>query len=109
MAEFSYAPDMERAEHYSTDDLSARKGKVDPTGPIWELHVDGASNAQGTGAGVILTNPDREKLRYARHYGFQASNNEGEYEALIVGLELAQNLNIQNLRIYCGGGARQRT
>ena len=46
---------------------------------------------------MILTNPDREKLRYALHYGFQASNNEAEYEALIVGLELAQKLNVQNL------------
>ena len=46
---------------------------------------------------MILANPDREKLRYALHYGFQASNNEAEYEALIVGLELAQKLNVRNL------------
>ena len=26
--------------------------------PIWKLSVDGASNAQGSGAGVILTSPE---------------------------------------------------
>jgi hypothetical protein len=46
VAEFSYTPDMGRAEDDSTDDLWARKRKVGPTGPIWELHVDGAYNAQ---------------------------------------------------------------
>ena len=83
---------MGRAEDGSTDDLLARKRKVDPTGPIWELHVDGASNAQGAGASMILTNPDRENLRYALHYGFQASNNEAEYEALIHSMRMAKAL-----------------
>ena len=63
--------------------------------------MDGASNARGAGAGVVLTNPDREKLRYALRFEFKASNNEAEYEALIVGLELANKLGDQNLRIHC--------
>ena len=49
----------------------------------------------------MLTNPDREKLRYALRFEFKASNNEAEYEALIVGLELANKLGAQNLRIHC--------
>ena len=65
------------------------------------MHVDGASNARGAGAGVVLTNPDKEKLRYALRFEFKASNNEAEYEALIVGLELANKLGAQNLRIHC--------
>ena len=85
---------MERPKDYSTEDLSARRRKVNPIGPIWELHIDEASNAQGAGVGIILTNPDREKLGYALQYGFQDSNNEAEYEALIVGLELTQKLNV---------------
>ena len=63
--------------------------------------MDGASNARGAGAGVLLTNPDREKLRYAFRFEFKASNNEAEYEVLIVGLDLANKLEVRNLRIYC--------
>ena len=47
VAEFSYTPDMGRAENALANDTMTRKRKVDPTGPIWELYVDGASNARG--------------------------------------------------------------
>ena len=49
--------------------------------PIWKLSVDGASNAQGSGAGLILTSPKGIDIEYALRFGFHASNNEAEYEA----------------------------
>ena len=49
--------------------------------------MDGASNARGAGAGIVLTNPDREKLKYTLRFEFKVSNNEAEYEALIAGLD----------------------
>ena len=79
----------------------SEKREVGPIGAVWDLHVDRASNAQGASAGVVLTNPDREMLRYTLRFEFKASNNEVEYEALIVGLELAQRLGVENLRIHC--------
>ena len=57
--------------------------------PIWKLFVDGAANAQGSGAGLILTYPDGIDIEYALRFGFQASNNEAEYEAVIARLNLA--------------------
>ena len=33
--------------------------------PIWKLFVDGASNAQGSGAGLILTSPEGIDIEYA--------------------------------------------
>ena len=62
VAKFSYTPDMGRAKNDSTNNAMMRKRKVDPKGPIWELHVDGSSNARGAGAGIILANLDGEKL-----------------------------------------------
>ena len=56
--------------------------------PIWKLSVDGASNAQGSGAGLILTSPELIDIEYALRFRFHASNNEAEYEAVIVGLNL---------------------
>ena len=38
--------------------------------PIWRLSVDGASNAQGSGAGLIMTSSDGIDLEYALRFGF---------------------------------------
>ena len=43
---------------------------------IWKLSVDGASNVQGSGAGLILTSPEGIDIEYALSFGFHASNNE---------------------------------
>ena len=66
---------------------------------IWKLSVDGASNAQGSGAGLILTSPEGIDIEYALRFGFQASNNEAEYEALIAGLNLAHSLEVNQLEV----------
>ena len=68
--------------------------------PIWKLYVDGASNAQGSGAGLILTSPEGIDIEYALRFGFHASNNEAEYEAVIVGLNLDHSLEIDQLEVY---------
>ena len=62
--------------------------------PIWKLSVDGASNTQGNGAGLFLTSPEEIDIEYALRFGFQASNNEAEYETVIAGLNLAHSLEV---------------
>ncbi|GKD35001.1 reverse transcriptase domain-containing protein, partial [Tanacetum coccineum] len=52
----------------------------------WILFTDGSSCADSSGAGLILTNPEGTKFTYALRFRFEATNNEAEYEALIVGL-----------------------
>ena len=67
---------------------------------IWKLSVDGASNAQGSGAGLILTSPEGIDIKYALRFGLRASNNEAEYEAVIAGLNLAHSLEVDQLEVY---------
>ena len=66
----------------------------------WKLFVDGASNAQGSGAGLILTSPEGIDIEYALRFGFHMSNNEAEYEAVIAGLNLAHSLEVDQLEVY---------
>ena len=61
--------------------------------------MDGAANAQGSGAGLILTSPDGIDVEYVLKFGFQASNNEVEYEAVIVGLTLAHSMEVDKLEV----------
>ena len=66
----------------------------------WKLSIDGASNAQGSGAGLILTSPEGIDIKYALRFGFHTSNNEAEYEAVIAGLNLAHSLEVDQLEVY---------
>ena len=61
--------------------------------------MDGATNAQGSGAGLILISPDGIDVEYALRFGFQASNNEAEYEAVIAGLNLAHSMEANHLEV----------
>ena len=67
--------------------------------PILRLSVDGAANAQGSGAGLVLTSSYGIDVEYALRFGFQASNNEVEYEVVIVGLNLARSMEADQLEV----------
>ena len=66
--------------------------QLTPDLPIWRLSMDGAANAQGRGASLIPTSPNGIDVEYALRFGFQASNNEVKYEAVISGLNLAHSM-----------------
>ncbi|XP_077248245.1 uncharacterized protein LOC143887886 [Tasmannia lanceolata] len=71
------------------------------TEPLWEVYVDRSSNKGGCGAGLVLTGPDNFTLDYALRFGFHASNNEAEYEALLAGMNFAVQTSAQRLKAYC--------
>ena len=62
--------------------------------------MDGASSDIGSGPCMILISPEGHKTHCAIHFLFKASNNEAEYEALIVGLCLAHKLQVPNVKIF---------
>ena len=68
-------------------------------GPSWELYVDGSSSEQGVRAGVILISPEGHKIPYELRFGFKATNNEAEYEALLVGLRPMREVKVKRLMI----------
>ncbi|GAA0185605.1 hypothetical protein LIER_32893 [Lithospermum erythrorhizon] len=69
------------------------------TPPCWTLFVDGARNEQGVGAGVIIVGPQKEALEYSLRFSFPATNNEAEYEAMILGLRLARSMRLEELMV----------
>ena len=77
----------------------AEATKLTPNLLIWRLSVDGAANVQGSDAGMILTSPDGIDVEYALRFGFQASNNEAEYKAVVVGLNLAHSMEADQLEV----------
>jgi len=66
-------------------------------GSQWMLLVDGSSNQQGSGVGIILEGPNGVLIEQALRFAFKASNNQAEYEALIAGMLLAKEMGAQSL------------
>ena len=64
---------------------------------LWMLFVDGSSNQQGSGAGVILEGPNGLLIEQTLRFAFKSSNNQAEYEALIAGILLAKEMGAQCL------------
>ncbi|GJT45411.1 reverse transcriptase domain-containing protein [Tanacetum coccineum] len=86
---------VERPEEESPDELMAEPEVLPEP---WTLFTDGSSCVDGSGAGLILTNPEGAEFTYAMRFRFEATNNEAEYEALIAGLRIAEKMGIKNLQ-----------
>ena len=71
-----------------------------PGSARWKLFIDGSFNLRGSEAGLVLVSPDQFKTRQALRFNFKASNNEAEYEALIAGLGLARELEVQDIEVF---------
>ncbi|GJQ90462.1 reverse transcriptase domain-containing protein [Tanacetum coccineum] len=52
---------------------------------VLTLYTDGASGNEGAGADLILTDPEGNEITHALRFEFPTSNNESEYEAIILG------------------------
>jgi len=61
------------------------------------MHVDGSSNPQGAGAGIVLEGPGDILIEQSLRFNFKTSNNQAEYEAIIAGLNLARDVGAKKL------------
>ncbi|XP_075669925.1 uncharacterized protein LOC142639661 [Castanea sativa] len=66
----------------------------------WKVFVDGASNATGAGAGIVIITPKGIRLEHSLRLGFGASNNKAEYEALIARLRAIRDMGSREVEIY---------
>ncbi|XP_020686072.1 uncharacterized protein LOC110102197 [Dendrobium catenatum] len=73
---------------------------VSPSSSYWTLYVDGASGSSGAGAGILLISLWKATLEYGLRLKFPATNNVVEYEALIAGLRLAIDCEVQDLVVH---------
>uniref|UniRef100_A0A803PAC4 RNase H type-1 domain-containing protein n=1 Tax=Cannabis sativa TaxID=3483 RepID=A0A803PAC4_CANSA len=67
--------------------------------PTWKVYVDITSNENGSGAGITMISLDGLRLQATLRFTFSASNNEVEYEALIVGLRLAKAIGANRVEV----------
>ncbi|KAL0400095.1 UNVERIFIED_CONTAM: Retrovirus-related Pol polyprotein from transposon [Sesamum radiatum] len=59
-----------------------------------------SSITQGSGARIVLTTPQGNDMEFAVKFEFKATNNEAEYEALVLGMRMAQDASDSHLLTY---------
>ncbi|XP_030949853.1 uncharacterized protein LOC115973743 [Quercus lobata] len=64
---------------------------------IWTVNTDGSSTQRGGRAGIVLTSPEKNVLKYGVQLKFSVTNNEAKYEALLARLRVARALGAENV------------
>ncbi|XP_062013819.1 uncharacterized protein LOC133730203 [Rosa rugosa] len=70
------------------------------TNNYWTMYFDGSSTEFSAGAGVVVETPEGQKFQFAFQLDFTCTNNQAEYEALIVGLEILQELGARRVLVF---------
>ena len=69
-------------------------------GSQWKMYFDGASNALGHGIDAILISPEGDYYPFIALIIFYCTNNVAEYEACIIGLQVALEKKAKVLKVY---------
>ena len=85
MTEFAECPEKMNVEKHGMDEKSVGVISIQCSTP-WEVYVDGAVNQRGSGVGLVLVSPEKITIKKSLRLGFSATNNEAEYEALLMGM-----------------------
>ena len=80
-------------------------GIISLEGPSsWGVYVDGASNQRGPEVGIVLVSPEKITIEKLLKLDFSATNNEVEYEALLVGMAMVQKMGGKAIEIFFDSG-----
>ncbi|GKA17829.1 reverse transcriptase domain-containing protein [Tanacetum coccineum] len=102
----TYRPRMSIRSQVLAEFITERTDEEDPaieapaedvTSEPWTLIMNRSSCLEGSGAGLIPTSPEDEEFTYGLRFEFDTSNNKTEYEALIAGLRITEQIGLKNL------------
>ncbi|OMO67929.1 hypothetical protein CCACVL1_20188 [Corchorus capsularis] len=104
----AYFPSKSLHEEILSDDLPGEVHvevcHIEPSCGEWQLFFDGSSTTSGGGAGIVLIPPEarcehEEALSLAFKLDFPCTNNQPEYETLVLGLHTATIIGVEELCI----------
>ena len=68
--------------------------------PCWKVYIDGAANQRGSRVGLVLISPKKITIKKSLRLSFLATNNEAEYEALLMGMAMVQKMGRKAVEIF---------
>jgi ribonuclease HI len=67
---------------------------------LWTTFFDGACTKESAGAGVVFISPSKKTSHLSFKINFKVTNNIAEYEALLLGLNAANERDIKKLQVF---------
>ena len=64
------------------------------------MYVDGVANQKWSGVGIVLISPKKITIEKSLRLGFSATNNEAEYEALLMGMTMVQKMGGKAIEMF---------
>nr|XP_033512645.1 uncharacterized protein LOC117277323 [Nicotiana tomentosiformis] len=84
--------------YFPDEEVNLVEEVVQDDSQIWKLYFDGAVNIKGVGIGAILVSPTGQYYPATTRLCFFCTNNMAQYEACIMVLNMAINLNVHELQ-----------
>ena len=66
----------------------------------WRVYVDGVANQRGSRVGLVLVSPKKIIIKKSLKLDFLATNNEAEYEALLIGIAMVQRMGKKAVEMF---------
>ena len=66
----------------------------------WEVYVDGVSNQKGSGVRLVLISTEKVIVEKSLRLDFSTTNNEAEYEALMMGMAMVQRMGGKSVKFF---------
>ena len=99
VAEFTESPLKEEVEKQGMDGKSV--GLISLQKPLsWKVYVSGATNQKGSGVRLVLMSLEKITIEKSLRLDFSATNNETEYEAMLVGMTMVQKMGGKAVEIF---------
>ena len=91
VAEFAELPEEAEVKQHGMDEKLVGLISTQDSSS-WKVYVDGAANQRGAGVGLVLTSPKKINIEKSLRLGFSTTNNEAEYEALLMGMAMVHKM-----------------
>ena len=64
------------------------------------MYVDRGANHRGSGVGLVLVSPEKITIEKSLRLDFSATNNEAEYETLLMGMAMVQKMGGKTVEMF---------
>ena len=72
--------------------MTLKSSMVETRDNYWTMYFDGSSTSASVDDGIVIQSPDHYRWYFSLKLDFNCTNNQAEYEALIVGLNVLHDL-----------------
>jgi ribonuclease HI len=66
----------------------------------WKLFFDGSACGEGQGVGVVFILPRGAVSKQSVHLQYFCTNNQAEYEAILLGLQILSSMGVKHLEAF---------